>query len=393
MPRKPKFEKKTITVVVNDSPVTVILHPPTDSRKSWYVYWNGLVASKSTGQRSLADAMLAAEHMVRNGGKPARLADAVLSDEEFEEIQRVHYGRKQDPAAKVRADKSLFQCLNAISAFRGITGLKPITVATADDCAAFQRKALKLPKNWRLKYPKSKKNPKTVSPNTVLKWSRALQAAFDRANKCAGRKCVRGVVSEAKLLPQNPWNQFPWIEGRERPLRQFDADELLELLKYFESKWAGVSVASSLVKVALWSSARKEEITGLKWKSLRIVGDEYHFTIVGKWGVERWFRIPANLYLDLTTTRTDSPFVFAAYTDQLRRFHKTSKRPGNANRVRTVFKPACLADWLSDRLGDWSATLAKGHAYPHVFRKTGLQYARSGEDANRQVAKDARVSE
>jgi hypothetical protein len=44
-----------------------------------------------------------------------------------------------------------------MDAFRRISGLRPITSATADDCAAFQRKALTLAKNWRQKYPKGKK--------------------------------------------------------------------------------------------------------------------------------------------------------------------------------------------------------------------------------------------
>src|SRR5437660_1425260 len=69
-----------------------------------------------------------------------------------------------------------------------------------------------------------------VSPNTVLKWSRSLQAAFERANRNAGRKCVRGVVDERRLLTVNPWNQFTWIGGRSKPIRQFDMDELLSFL-------------------------------------------------------------------------------------------------------------------------------------------------------------------
>src|SRR5262249_17441620 len=46
-----------------------------------------------------------------------------------------------------------------------------------------------------------------------------------------------------------------------------------------------------------------------------------------------------------------------------------------------------------ERVSDWSASSPKGHAYTHVFRKTALQYARRGEDANLRVARDARVSE
>jgi hypothetical protein len=57
------------------------------------------------------------------------------------------------------------------------------------------------------------------------------------------------------------------------------------------------------------------------------------------------------------------------------------------------FRPVNLGDWFHERLAEWSASLTKGHATQHIFRKTTLQLARSGEDVNRQVAKDAKVSE
>jgi hypothetical protein len=41
MPRKPKVEKQTVTVIVIGTPVSVILHSPTKARKAWYAYWNG----------------------------------------------------------------------------------------------------------------------------------------------------------------------------------------------------------------------------------------------------------------------------------------------------------------------------------------------------------------
>ena len=104
-------------------------------------------------------------------------------------------------------------------------------MARADDCASFQRKASRFPKNWRKQYPKSQKEVATLSPNTVLKWSRALQAAFERANRNAGRKWVRGVVDEQKLLTDNPWKQFTWIDGTRKPIRQFDAAELLSFAR------------------------------------------------------------------------------------------------------------------------------------------------------------------
>ena len=64
-----------------------------------------------------------------------------------------------------------------------------------------------------------------------------------------------------------------------------------------------------------------------------------------------------------------------------------------AKMVRTSFDPVCLGDWFHGRIEEWSATLAKGPASTHVFRKTSLQYARRGEDVSRRVAADAAVSE
>ena len=52
MPRKPKLEKKTVIVNVDGVPVSVVLHPPTGLRTSWYAYWAGLVSSRSSLPRN-----------------------------------------------------------------------------------------------------------------------------------------------------------------------------------------------------------------------------------------------------------------------------------------------------------------------------------------------------
>jgi len=393
MPRKRTLEKQTITLKVGGNPLNVTLHPPTRTRKSWYAYWTGLVTSKSTGHWNLDDAIVAAEFMLRNDGKRTTLGDSILSDLEFEEIQRAHYAKRKGAAEQSRSAKSLVNCLEAIRAFKVISGLSPISVAGPDQCAAFQRKCLTLPKTTLRPFPKSDKEAPSYSANTVVKWSVALQAAWERSVRTAGKKCVRGIVNENKLLAQNPWRQFTWIEGYDRPIRQFDAEELLGLLDYLDQKWAAVTVASLLAKVLLWSCARRAEVSSLTWQQLRVVGPECHFKVIGKWGVKRWFRLPELIHQELLAIRTDSPFVFAAYNDQLRRFYKRSSRPRAAKAVGLEFNPVCLGDWFHERLDGWSSTLQKGHAYTHVFRKTSLQYARRGEDASRRVAQDAGVSE
>ena len=149
MPRKPKIQRTQIIVSVNGAPISITMFPPEGTKRSWYAYWSGLKARKSTGQTEFDQAVIAVNDMLNHGGEKRILADALLSDEEFDEIQRRHFGKRTSPDKKLRAEKSLGACMEAISAFREITGLRPITTAAAADCEKFQHDALKFPKNWR----------------------------------------------------------------------------------------------------------------------------------------------------------------------------------------------------------------------------------------------------
>ena len=401
MPRKPKLKKTKINVLVSGKSISVTLHPPTSTRPSWYAYWTGLVTSKSTGHSDLDAAVKAIEAMLQNGGRKSSIADLVLTDEEFDEIQRRHYGKKRDPSASERAKRSLTACMEAISAFRQISGVSPISLATPEDCERFQDEALKLPKNWRVTYadnPSSRKRREErgqvelISPTTVVRWSRALRAAFERANRNAGQKCVRSVVPNEKLLSENPWKQFSWVEERKRTKRRFDQQELLSLLEYFEQNWPGLPFAPAFLKVCLWSWGRREEISSLKWEQVREIGREKHFDSVGKWGVRKWFRVPAKLFGELESLRSESPYVFGCYAEQLREFYLSRGRNSAAHRVSQQFNPENVGEWMYRQVSRWSQGQPNGPAYLHIFRKTSLQYARSGEDVNRQVATDASLT-
>ncbi len=422
MPRKPRKEKKTVQVVIESKPYAVVLHPPNGTHRTWYCYWAGAVYQRSTGQSDEGAAVVAAEEMLRrwvkgDAGHRAAPADARLSDDELIAIQKAHFGRHQNEDRRTRAAKSLDGTLDAIAAFSEITGLDPISAATVDDCARFQRVCLTLPKLWRKtpvdrrleveEYseqarqrraeagrPHSLDSLERYSPNYALKLSRTLQAAFERCNRnAARRKCVRGVVDEAKLLTENPWGQFSWIEASGKDLRQFDEGELLAFLGHFETRWPGFAVPLLMGKTFLWSCGRRREIAGLKWADLRQVGGEFHFDVVCKWGVRKWFRIPDRLHCELESIRTESPFVFGAYPTHLRRFYEGQRRSRDAGNIREDFDPANVANWFHKKVTEWSKSLPGGHATTHIFRKTTLQYARRGEDINREVARDARVSE
>lgn len=396
MPRKPKQPtKQKISVVVKDRHIEVSMYPPTGNRKSWYAYWNGLVTSKATGQTDFDEAVKVVKDMVQNGGERPVLADAVLSDEEFELIQRRHFAKKTDDADKERAKKSLKSCLEAISAFREISGVTPVSLATPDDCERFQLDALTRPRNWRKQYPNSQKTGvRSITPNTVVKWSRELQAAFERANRNAGkRKAVRGVVDPAKLLESNPWKQFEWIGETEPNKRRFSNEELLSLIDYFEANWTAVVTAPLFAKMSFWLWARRAEVASLRWDSLRVVTGQYHFDFVGKWGVRKWARIPVKLYRELSLLKTENPYVFAAHNGQLHRYHADRKDLAAAKRVSWHYNPTAFADWFHDKLVEWAATAPNGHATQHAFRKTGLQFAYRGGVTDSRIASDASITD
>lgn len=377
MPRKPKGKTIKTLIAVKNVPIPVTLSPPKPPRMSWYAFWPGLKTSRSTGQAEPDKAIEAVVGMLNNNGKLGCADDLVVSDEEFAEIQRRHFAKKKDPAAAQRAKKSLKSCLEAIAAFRDIAGVQSVATATAADCERFQTRIPTLPKDWLRRHDAKSRAP-PYSPTAAIKWWRELQAAFERANRQAGKKCVRGVVDESRLLTENPWLQFTWIEGVHRPIRQFDDEELLSLLDYLETHWSGVPVSAALARVLLWSWGRKQEILGLKWDSLRNCGDEIDFETVGKRGVEKWFHIPAGLYEELLGFKTASPFVFADHNRQLRAHHRARSRPTDAELVSRKFNPDNVGKWFERRLSEWSKTLTRGRATIHVFRKTALQYADGG---------------
>jgi hypothetical protein len=390
MPSKAKAKRERFPMMVEGVPVTVTLTHPFRSHKSFYIYREGWTFSKSTHQTDRQNALRAAEAMLKNpDAKQPDFGDLTLSDKEFIALQEHHFGRKTDPEDKKRGAKSLKNCLEAIKAFKRVTGLTNVASATADQCAKFETKALSLLRNWRHKN-RAEDSVELVSPNTVVKWLRELQAAFERANRNAPKKkCVRGVVDERKLLSSNPWHQFTWIEGTSKKPRQFTHDELLSLLMYFETTWKEVTAGALACQVLLWSGSRKDEIASLTWQNYRHFENEHHFESVGKRGVRKWFRIPDALYEELVRLRTDSPFVFAAYSEQLRHIHTD-----NASWLQHVksYTPARFGEWLYKKVKHWSEQQQGKPAYVHTFRKTAMQFARRGEDLNRQVADALRVS-
>lgn len=160
MPRKPKLEKQYRTFRVDGKDVKVSFFPPEGRSKSWYAYWNGLRTKKSTRERNLDKAIEAVERELH--GERGTALSSLMTDEEFDEIQRRHYERMKAKPETLEA------CEEAISAFRTITGIVPIVAATADDCSRFQDEALRTPRNWRMPYKSEKSRQESTIRQQLL---------------------------------------------------------------------------------------------------------------------------------------------------------------------------------------------------------------------------------
>tara|TARA_R100000750_G_scaffold23568_1_gene15410 strand:- start:81 stop:1553 length:1473 start_codon:yes stop_codon:yes gene_type:complete len=401
--RKKKIAKQTINILRNGENVPVTMTPPTGSRKSWYAYWKDLTTSKSTGCSDFAQACKAVQALIVPEDHGTQRTAGVLTDDEFIKLQIAHYDKKSEPKNRERARKSCTVCLEAISAFQEIMKLEHLSLATPEDCESFQRKALELPANWRrlknltpsLKTEKGVSDGNDVallSPSTVTKWSKSLRAAFNRANRNAGQKCVRGIVANELLLTENPWDQFTWIESRKRRKRFFTEEELISLLDYFETNWPGAAFTTAYIKTSFWSGCRKSEVCSLRWEDLKSFGQEIHFESNGKHDVTKWFRIPQNLYHELLSLKTDSPYVFACYPEEMKKAFSQGKQKRYAKQIRNDYNPENLGEWMYRQIVRWAKESGYEHAYLHTFRKTTLQFAYSGEHAQQAVAQDASVT-
>jgi hypothetical protein len=88
-----------------------------------------------------------------------------------------------------------------------------------------------------------------------------------------------------------------------------------------------------------------------------------------------------------------SPYVFAAYNEQLRTHYSNRNNTAAANKVGECYNPTAFADWFHGKLVEWSRTAPNGHATQHAFRKTGLQLAYRGGIADAKIASDASITE
>lgn len=230
---------------------------------------------------------------------------AVLTWEEWDAIQVRHFAKKKNQKGAV---KTLEECRKAQRLFIKFTGADSASTVDADmaensmhECGGTQSK---LGENY--------------TANGIRKTLSHMSASFNRCRRTAGKKCVRGVVAQGKLLMVNPYEEVQWVEADDPDPRHFNRDELRAFLNW--KYLAACPWPPSSPRHRSGQGAASKKCTLFDW-----IDREGFVTIPdgeAKWAKGRVIRLPATLLADMGRFRTAAPYVWAGYVDQLRAYHR-----------------------------------------------------------------------
>lgn len=369
---KARDKWKSMTVEKDGQILTVYLHPPGTFRNPNYWAWtckkvniNGrsLKVGTFAEAKERVFAWFKAEPIREERVRQER---AILSWDDWEAIQ-VDHTSKRTTKDRVRAERMLTECRKAQRLIVAITGAEHASAVDADTVGRFQIECrIRISKYGR-----------PYGNTTIRKTLAHLSASFNRCNRKAGKKCVRGVVVADKLLDGNPFEQVQWVEADDKPVRQFTVEQLKS---FFGWKIIGhCPLISLFAKTSLWACGRLEEMTELRWDWVDSAGYISIPDDAAKWGKGKAVRVPPAFLAELQRHRSDSPFVWAGYVEQLRDYHLTRGHRASAHKLKG-FAPQRLRvtfqKWIAEWGDDSKATDGLSH---HNFRKTGLQWSRENQ--------------
>ena len=238
---------------------------------------------------------------------------------------------------------------------------RPITRATPDDCAAFQRKALKLPKTTAAShYPRaSRRSPPATAPTPSSSGRSPSRRPGSGPGGPAARSASAGVVDERSCWRTTPGGSSPGSRASTGPSASSTARSCSPCWTTWSASgpaYRGRADGQGLLLVL-------RPAVGSIGLTLGPAPDasarEWHFQVVGKWGVKKWFRCPQAVPGAARRPHRRPPRLRRLH-GQLRQFHREERpggRPGEL--VNETFSPACLGDWFHERLAEWSAACPK----------------------------------
>jgi len=358
---------KRLTIPTDGELLTVYLHPPGTVGNTRYWAFSCREASitkKSLKCNSLKDAKLTAiKLLTAPKSEDESKSEETLTWGDWDSIQVAYYRKK---ANEKRANRTLEECRKAMRLFVRITGAPDASSVDADMVDRFQSEGVQ----------RKKGDGKPYSASTVWKTMAHMSSSFNRCRISAGKRCVRGVVDQSKLLMVNAFEEVNWIEPTQPRKLQFSREGLKAFLAW--AYLAGCPLLSLFAKVSLWARGRIEEMSELGWDW---IDDQGYVGIPdeqAKWGKGKLVKIPLLLVEELRRYRGSGPFVWERYVEQVRDYHRNTGHLASAHKM-LDFSPARLKVHFQKQIQRWAKTSENVGLSHHAFRRTGLQWSREGQ--------------
>ena len=199
-----------------------------------------------------------------------------------------------------------------------------------------------------------------------------LGAAWNRVRR--GHPKSKKSVSDAEKCSGNPWeairSELPQTPETDPIQLNLERGELQKLLAALD----GRPVAQLLVMASLWAAGRLEEMTLSQWDW---IDGEGYLDIpdeVAKWKKGRVVRLPPGILARLKKCRVEgSPYIFAGFTEELRRLS-----PRHSGRIRE-FHPGTY-DLICKHIVKAAKQARLVDISHHALRRTAMELSDQGHE-------------
>lgn len=355
-----------LTVDVDGFDIPAVLRPPRSGRVCYEVRWkvDGGWKSRSTGQTVLCEAKRVARDIVRgnrvesSNGKASH-SEAGLSFEQFEQVQEKHYGLS---ANQRKAAKTLAKFTTVWGDFKRFL---------EEERRGRIQTVQQVTEEVSLEYLEWLK-AKAASAYGIKSKVAVLGAAWNRVRR--GHPKSKKTISQAEKCSNNPWEEIrgelPQTPDTDPVQLNLEQGELQKLLAALD----GRPVAQLLIKVSLFAAGRLEEMTLSQWDW---VDDQGYVDIpdeVAKRGKGRVVRLPPSILSQLRAHRIPgSPYIFAGFTEELRR-----RSLRHSSRIRE-FHPGTY-DLICKHVVKAAKKAGLDGVSHHALRRTAMELSDQGEE-------------
>jgi integrase len=349
-----------LSVDIDGITIPAFLRPPRGKRARYAVVWKlgGRWREVTTRQSIEHEARRVGAEIVR--GKPAPSASGgVLTVDAFVRIQEKHFAKK---AYKHKGRKSLDKFITVWKDF----------LAFHEECrrsrlASIQQVTVESAVKY-VEWLESKK----AAPGGIHSKRDTLRSAWNRVRR--GHPKSRRDLHPDEMVTCNPWEEVePHMPEKPTPSPiqlQLAEGEFQKLYQAFHDR----PVAQLFLIVSLWSAGRLEEMSLAEWSWVAEGGYIDIPDSVAKRGKGRVVRIPPRIMKELESRRLpESPFIFAGFTEELR---KLSKR--HATRI-LPYNPGTY-DLICKHIARLAKKAGLEGVTHHVLRKTASELSDEGEE-------------